>query len=37
MMVHLPPVFSAVVAHSRAKRIRVSRPMPVYFSCQAGV
>jgi len=37
MMVHLPSVFSAVVPHSRANWMRSSRPMPVYFSAQAGV
>ncbi len=37
MIVHLPPVRSAVSPHSRAKRISVSRPMPVYFSAHAGV
>lgn len=33
---HFPPVFSAVLAHSRAKRINVSGAIPVYFSAHAG-
>jgi hypothetical protein len=34
---HLPPVVSAVFAHSRAKPRTVFLSMPVHFSCQAGV
>src|ERR1035437_2294339 len=37
MTMHLPLVSRAVSPHSLAKRISVSRLMPVYFSCHAGV